>query len=470
MAHFKHSPRFAVMLAALLLCGVSVAEETVPTNPEPSAVQIPVHQNAPTSPEPSATPPSTHEHELEARIAELEKKVAELAKPTDTTNPRPIATSPIDPELELAAEQDASHQASETTKPPASSTLAKMNPDISFILDVGGAWYNHANHFQQGGHAIGDNGLTLQGLELAASTTVDPYFRFDTFFQLTEAEVEEAYLTTLSLPWNLQARAGLMNAMFGRQNALHLHSWSFANPPLSHTRFMSPEHFRGPGFELSVLLPLPWYVNLLGQAFGTTADLGFNSRTFGSSEVNKASRIEGLQDLLYLGRIENFFELSTNWSLLVGASESLGQSPHKPDGRTYLHGGDLYLKWRPISTGQGDVALALTVEYILRDSALEHGRLRDHGGYAQFEQQLTKRWMTALRFDTTSLGKSRSPDLETVPGWQRRGSASITFMPSHFSKLRLQGDLSKERDREGLQTALFLQAEVSAGEHGAHKF
>ncbi|MFH1834392.1 MAG: hypothetical protein ABH877_05150 [bacterium] len=443
----------------LLFSHVSYGQEAKPTDPAPSSNTV------------------SREQELEARVKDLEKKIEALSARVDGPTAAPTHdVAPVDPDLARAAEQDAAGRTKAPTAVPVDTVhpivmpVAKMNPDISFILDVGGAWYGKADHFKQGGHAMDDNGLMVQGLELAASASVDPYFRFDTYFQLTEAEVEEAYLTTLSLPLNLQVRAGLMNAAFGRQNAMHLHTWNFANPPLSHTRFMSAEHFRGPGVELSALMPLPWYLNLMGQVFGTTEELGFNSATFGSSEVNSSKRIDGLEDFLYVLRMENFFELSTDWSLLVGFSEGLGQSQFRPDARTYLHGGDLYLKWRPVSSGHGDFALALTVEYLLRDTALEDRRLRDHGGYMQLDALLTNRWMAGLRFDTTDLWQGASPDPEQIPGWQRRGSASITFMPTHFSKLRLQGDLGKERDRDGLGYAVFLQAEVSAGEHGAHKF
>ena len=390
----------------------------------------------------------------------------------------------VDPELERAAAEDAATRELAQLRPQGSGSVygpihpshGKLNPDIGFILDLGGAWFSHADHAQQGGHSMNDNGLAVQGFELAASAAVDPYFRFDTYVQLTEAEVEEAFFTTLSLPWNLQARGGLMNAAFGRLNAMHLHSWRFSNPALSHTRFMSSEHLRGPGVELSVLLPLPWYLNVIGQIFGTTEELGFNAKSFGSSEGRPSGRIEGPKDFLYVARIENFVELSANWSLLVGASEAVGQSQYRAESRAYLHGGDVYLKWRPISSGQGDIALALTAEYLVRDTALETGRLRDHGGFVEFAQHLSKRWMTALRFDTTSIWQGRIPaptDAEPDPviaGWQRRGSMALTFLPTHFSKLRVQGDVGKEQDREGLRHTIFLQAEVSAGEHGAHKF
>jgi hypothetical protein len=436
---------------------------------------------------PKEAPPPSREQQLEDRVAELEKRLAAVEeKEKEPSATDEIGETTVDPDLAAAAAADASASAApgpETIDAvqPIISPTSSMNPDLSIILDVGAAWFGDADHLTQGGHAIDDNGIALQGCELAASASVDPYFRFDMNFQLTEAELEEVYLTTLALPLNLQARAGLMNAAFGRENAMHLHVWNFANPPLSHTRFMGEEHMRGPGVELSALLPLPWYLNLIGQAFDTAEALGFGSATFGSSEQTSAGRINGLEDFLYVVRMENFFELSANWSLLIGFSEGFGQSPYEADARTYLHGGDLYLKWRPISQGEGEFALALTIEYLLRDEpyeiideatgvTTETGRFRDHGGYAQLDALLTKRWMLGFRFDTTDLWTGRSPDPEAVPGWQRRGSASLTFLPTHFSKLRLQGDLVRDEAREGFGYAIFLQAEVSAGEHGAHKF
>ena len=384
--------------------------------------------------------------------------------------------APVDADLARAIERD---QASAVqTQPPASapspaapaSPMAKLNPDISFILDVGFAWFTRADHPKQGGHSIDDNGIAVQGLELAASASVDPFFRFDLFAQLAEVEVEEAYLTTLSLPGNLQARAGWLNAAMGRQNPVHLHAWKFANPPLSHTRFMSEDHFRGPGAELSVLMPLPWYLTLAGQVLDTTEKLGFQSASFAASEQSRSGRIDGPEDFVYVLRMENFLELTTDWSLLLGANEGLGHSPYLPEGRASLHGGDVYLKWRPVSRARGDFALALTVEYLLRDCAAPGGRFRDHGGYAEIDAMLTRRWEVGLRFDNTALWKGPSPDPEKVPGWQRRGSASLTFLPTHFSKLRLQGDLGRDETRSGPSYAVFLQAEVSAGEHGAHNF
>src|SRR5690606_15804616 len=91
------------------------------------------------------------------------------------------------------------------------------------------------------------------------------YLRADVFLaiSLDGLEVEEAYVTTLGLPANLQLRGGQLYAPFGRFNQLHfLEATPFADMPLVNRRFFGGEQLRGVGVEASVLLPLPFYVEL----------------------------------------------------------------------------------------------------------------------------------------------------------------------------------------------------------------
>ena len=54
-------------------------------------------------------------------------------------------------------------------------------------------------------------------------------------------EVEEAYLTTLALPANLQVRASQFLTRFGRLNSTHPHAWDFTDQPLVNGRFFGGE-------------------------------------------------------------------------------------------------------------------------------------------------------------------------------------------------------------------------------------
>ncbi len=373
----------------------------------------------------------------------------------------------IDPKLVEALMQDGM-----TKKPihPSAAANPNLNPDISLIMSTGLGWFTHADHIQQGGHSMDENGLHLQGLELAAGASVDPYFRFDLSFELTHLHLEEAYLTSLSLPWNLQIRAGYFNAAFGRHNPLHLHSWKFINPPLYHSRFMAEEHFAGTGLELSALLPLPWYLTVTLEIFDTTLGGGMRTHTFGRAEHTQSSRLDGPEDFVYVTRLESFFDLSADWSILWGLSGAWGQSPYVQDNRATLYGTDLFVQWRPISTGDDALALMLTIEYLVRDTQVPGDSVRDHGGYLQLDIQWTRRWTTGVRFENIDLLWGIPPNSHDFLDWQWRGSLVAAFAPTHFSRLKLQYDLGREPGMDTIHQAVFLQVEVSTGAHGAHRF
>ena len=74
---------------------------------------------------------------------------------------------------------------------------------------------------------------------------------------LTGIEVEEAFATTTSLPWNLQVKAGSFRSAFGRQNGQHLHVQDFTRRPLVNSAFLGTDGLRGPGLQVSWLTPLP---------------------------------------------------------------------------------------------------------------------------------------------------------------------------------------------------------------------
>lgn len=380
------------------------------------------------------------------------------------------ANAPVDAELAAAAAADtAARTPSPATSSGPSVPLLKLNPDMSIIMNGGFGWRSSPEHVVQGGHAIDANGFALQALELAASASVDPYFRLDLYFQMAHLHLEEALLTTLALPAGLQARAGYFNAAFGRQNPQHLHTWSFVNPPLSHSRFMAEEHFSGAGAEFSALLPLPWYSVLLVEALTPSAAAAFRSATFSSVEANASGRLDGPEDFVAIGRSESFFELSADWSVLAGVSAAFGQSPYVPDNRAALFGGDLYVKWRPLGSG-GNVAVAFTLEGVLRDTQVPRDSVRDWGGYAQLDVSLSKRFVASARGDFTAVARGAVPSAVKMPSQQARGSWAFTFLPTHFSKLRLQIDVARPEPRAPATAAFFAQVEVNAGEHGAHRF
>src|SRR5438067_1576234 len=136
-----------------------------------------------------------------------------------------------------------------------------LNPDMSAILDADFGWQRRAPQLLNGDdpdlHAEGTRhavGFTAQEVELAFSAIVDPYFKGEVYLtipNLEGIEVEEAFVTTTSLPWNLQIKGGSFRSAFGRQNGQHLHVQDFTRRPLINAAFLGADGMRGPGFQLS---------------------------------------------------------------------------------------------------------------------------------------------------------------------------------------------------------------------------
>ncbi|MBC7660232.1 MAG: zinc-regulated TonB-dependent outer membrane receptor [Chitinophagaceae bacterium] len=364
-----------------------------------------------------------------------------------------------------------------------------LNPDISLDGLFSLSQFNNADPLTfSGGHDPKESGFNLQQVELTLGSNVDPYFRADANLVMipersldgsvvTKIEVEEAYLTTTQLPWNLQIKAGSFFNAFGRQNSHHPHAWDFVNKPLVLSRMFGGDGLRNPGAQISWLTPLPWYSELITSSSNSTGETAASFRPEG--------RMRDLGDSVFLLKWNNFVSLQDDVSLNIGANYLTGPNANLGDKRkTDIVGADFYLKYRdPASLS----FLALQAEVIQRRYDTSSGKLNDWGWYAQIHYRMSEpydRWHIGLRYDWVSQKKLGSPI--TSPGLPNsttglaldrdinkrfRVSPVITFFPSEFSKLRLQYDFDKPDSFKGNnQQVVSLQFEYTIGAHGAHKF
>jgi len=341
----------------------------------------------------------------------------------------------------------------------------EMNPALSIILDTVGSYASEAKRVPLGGHAPTANGVAITGAELTASASVDTYFRFDAAFSMTDLELEEITFTTLALPGNLQVRGGKFLARLGRHNATHAHAWRFVLHPLPSQYLFGAEGLGAPGLEVSWLAPLPWYTELVGAV-----QVGGRG-SFLETEGDASGK-----DLVTPLRLVQFFDLSDDWALQVGLNAVQGPSALAPGvgNRAYAYGFDLFVKWRPIGFGEtGYSFVAWTTEAWARELEAPLDRWRDVGGTSDLVVGLDKRWETALRgelwrrvegADPTEANQRAAFGLDT-----ERGSVALTFLPSHFSRVRLQYTLEHVEGYAVNHLAL-VQVEVSAGAHGAHTY
>lgn len=395
-----------------------------------------------------------------AELAEIEAALGADAKSTERQDPG----APTENDRQSGSASSASSVVA---------TAAALLPDIAVITDVALAAFSDEEPLQGGGHDPTATGFNLQQVELSLSKSVDPYFRFDAnlVFSLEGVEVEEAYASTLALPGSLQLRAGQFLTRFGRMNATHPHSWDFVDQPFVLTKVFGGEGNRGLGAELSWLTPLPWYLEVLGSTNGAAGDE--TTRSFYGADDQGVKSPADLQNTL---AIKQFFDLSEDWSLMWGASLANGPNAYREDGRSDIYGTDVYLKYRPI-TRQSFTVVSLQSEWIYRRREVPFGVLHDVGGYAQLFWRYAQRWGTSLRYEygtpTYDAGSNTVAidplDPEQTSARQRVSSA-VTFWPSDFSRLRLQGSSDFPGWRPKPIVAGFLALEVVIGSHGAHPF
>lgn len=89
-----------------------------------------------------------------------------------------------------------------------------LNPSIGMVIDTS---------FDRRGEDKGS--FHLRSAELGIAAEVDPYARAHAFIVATDdgIELEEAAVTTTSLPYNLTGQAGRFFAAFGRLAQFHQH-------------------------------------------------------------------------------------------------------------------------------------------------------------------------------------------------------------------------------------------------------
>lgn len=318
-------------------------------------------------------------------------------------------------------------------------------PDISLIGAVAGGWFRDDPVGDQGENPS-RTGFNLQGAELAIQAAVDPYVRADVFILFKEdaVEVEDATVTTLSLPWNLQIRAGKMLARFGRQNTQHVEQLDFIDSSLPNRYFFGVEGFSELGMELSVLLPVSW----------------FSEFSFEFLQGDNAGNFDGTRkgDFATLGHWKNGFDLGPNLAGQVGLSSVAGFNSTASGNGTQIFGTDFYLRWKP-NARRG---LKFQTEYFLR--RLEDvGDNRVEGGlYSQLVYQFMRRWETGLRVERI--------------GWPGEGLAQwgltpqLTFVATEFFRLKGQYHFIRTDGIPRPQHEAFLQMVFNMGPHGAHMF
>src|SRR5881227_2928454 len=369
-----------------------------------------------------------------------------------------------------------------------------MNISLDGLFALAYSSARDLHNIEVGDHDPQQRGFNARNTELAFDGAVDPYFEgfANIVFKLdndneTEVEVEEAFMQTTSLPFNLQLKGGQFFAAFGRLNPTHPHTWDFVDTPLVNGLFLGPDGLRGVGAQTSWTLPLPWYSQLIFASQNGRGSTGFSFRNPGDDgmifdRITTDRGARGLQDFVWIPRWENSVDLSPTQVVLAGVSGAFGSNETGANSRTQIYGADFLYKWKSARAEGGFPFVKWQTEFMYR--RFEAGRganesfpvaetFQDWGVYSQIMWGFKKGWVAGIRGDYLGMEESKfTDDFERQS--RSRISANLTWYPTEFSKIRLQynHDFFEEnfflpgRDVD----SVFLQFEFILGAHGAHKF
>lgn len=399
-----------------------------------------------------------------------------------------------------------------------------FNPQVSLILS--GDYYHdnengagqeaieeaagilHGSHFHEHGHEAG-NGFRLGESELVLSATVDPYFdaRFVAAFDSGgDAEIEEAWLQTRLLPAGLRLKAGKFLSEIGYQNSRHPHTWDFADQNLAYSALLGEHGLADAGLQLTWLAPAPFYLLLGAEAlqgseqerFGTVIEEEDASAVLAAGGLPehddgprlgtlfvKAGPDLGDDHALQLGL--SYARASQYQQLIDEDEAALSGDEYALDGSQQLIGADLVYKYDARGErGRGDLRLAAEYLRLEKDMVVSGADLlaplatgtavsgEQDGYYLQATYGIAPRWQLGARYDATGDTNALDEGGTSIEfGKSSRYSLALTFLPSEFSRLRLQAADGEISNEDGTRTELdqvLLSYTVSLGAHGAHAF
>src|SRR2546430_4329669 len=369
-----------------------------------------------------------------------------------------------------------------------------MNISFDGLFALAGSTARDLDHIEVGDHDPQQRGFNARNIELALDGAVDPYFEgfANIVFKLnndneTEVELEEAFLQTTSLPFNLQLKGGQFFAAFGRLNPVHPHAWDFADAPIVNGLFLGPDGLRGVGAQGSWTLPTPWYSQLFLGVQNGRGNTGYSFRNPGDNGIFFDRRttdreLRGLEDFVWIPRWENSVDLSPTQVVLAGVSGAFGSNETGGNSRTQIYAGDFLYKWKSTNAEGGFPFVKWQTELMYRRFQAGRGAnesfpvaetFHDWGLYSQVLWGFKKGWVAGIRGDYVDMQDSKfTDDLDRQSRW--RLSANLTWYPTEFSKIRLQYNqdfLEENFFLSGRQVeSVFLQWEFILGSHGAHKF
>ncbi len=338
---------------------------------------------------------------------------------------------------------------SQPSAPQAATRAAQStNPNISVIGDFRASYLAPARrHLDAEFHEA----------EISLQSIVDPYARADFFVALARdeesgefgVELEEAFLTTQTLPAGLQLKLGKFRSTFGKINALHPHALPFLDMPSVYANYLSEEGLNDEGASLSWLVPNP--LNFYQELTFEVTRGPRESPSFIMSETDR---------FLYSSHLKNFWDLTPNATLEIGLSGAIG--PNEAARSSVLGGIDLTYKWKPLRFNAYK-SFVLQLEALLSEKRISaNEKPQTWGMYALSSYQVGRRWFLTGRFDYAN----QPGEANYV---ERAYSGILGWYATEFQKIELQYKTTASNAFERVHQ-IGVRALFIIGAHGAHVY
>ncbi|MCK9373450.1 MAG: hypothetical protein M0P91_09640 [Sulfuricurvum sp.] len=335
------------------------------------------------------------------------------------------------------------------------------------------------------------NGFNLNYAEVALHSVVDPYLDADVVFHVAEGgvEIEEGYLTSRNLPYNLRIRGGKLLSEFGRINAQHHHAWNFSDLPLVYRSFLGHEKLKENGVQFQWIAPTEPYL-----MFGIEALQGSNYASFGTTPITNSYDGSTLasspaKPSLIVGYAKTSMDIAES-TLLAGASVVRGESridfaDSDPafSGKSTLYGVDFTLKHYFDSYS----SLSWQSEWLYR--TMEGRQFSDNGSalldelsgrkqagfYTELVYAPDQTWRFGTRYDSIYHNALSVEGVDRhLPGSMEQISAMIEYHTSEFARYRFEYAHSNALfttagERQPLDSFIF-SVNLAIGKHTAHSF
>ncbi len=390
---------------------------------------------------PDTSKQQSQQAEPEINEAQLEAEIAEELGETDTTATDVQSSTRI---------RSAATQRSSVINPQISvigSFLAKGTEDHAVVKPIDGG---------------------LNEAEFSFQAYVDPYSKADFYIGFGnegedpfegpdsgaagngefEAELEEAYLTSLSLPFGLQVKAGKFRSNFGKINQIHPHALNYIDMPRMYANYLGGEGLGDKGIAVNWLVPNP--LNFFQEL----------SVEVTSGALEGPSFAGGSSNLLYLGHLKNFFDLSESSTLELGFTGMYGANNEIGD-KTSIGAADLTFKWKPLRYNRYK-SFEWTTEALVSDREMAVGSETSLALYSHLRYQVAKRWYVGGRYDYSEFPTSGDINETAYSG-------ILSFFATEYQKIELQFQHAEPAERDSFSRAL-LRAVFVIGAHGAHKY